>query len=51
MLESQLYDLSATDPLTFILVVVLMACVALLACYLPARKAMKTDPLAALRSE
>jgi putative ABC transport system permease protein len=50
-LESQLYNMRATDPLTFGVVSMLLAGVALLACYLPARKAMRTDPLAALRHE
>lgn len=51
VLQSQLYDLSTSDPFTFGAVFVLLAVVALLAGYLPARKAMQTDPLAALRHE
>jgi putative ABC transport system permease protein len=51
VLQSQLYDMRTTDPLTFSVVVLLLAGVALLACYLPARKAMQTDPLAALRRD
>jgi len=51
VLESQLYDMRANDPLTFGVVAMLLAGVALLACYLPARKAMRIDPLAALRQE
>ena len=51
VLKSQLYDVSATDPLTFGVVALLLASVALLACYLPARKAMQTDPLTTLRYE
>ena len=51
VLQSQLYDISTTDPLTFAVVVLLLAGVALLACYVPARKTMKTDPLSALRCE
>jgi putative ABC transport system permease protein len=49
ILQSQLYQVSPTDPLTLGVVALLLAGVALFACYLPARKAMRTDPLAALR--
>lgn len=48
-LSSQLFGVSATDPLTFTAVAILLMLVALLACYLPARRAMRTDPLTALR--
>ncbi|MGH9936800.1 MAG: FtsX-like permease family protein, partial [Blastocatellia bacterium] len=51
VMRSLLFGVSATDPLTFALVASLLALVALLACYLPARKAAKVDPLAALRQE
>lgn len=50
-LKSLLFELSATDPLTFALIAALLLCVAFLACYLPARRATKLNPLHALRHE
>jgi ABC-type antimicrobial peptide transport system permease subunit len=50
-MRSLLFGVSATDPLTFAAVALLLAAAAIVASYLPARRATRVDPLVALRSE
>jgi ABC-type antimicrobial peptide transport system permease subunit len=50
-ISSRLYGIKPTDPLTFVVVTLTLLSVALLACWLPARRAAKVDPMEALRHE
>jgi putative ABC transport system permease protein len=49
LMKEQLFEVSATDPLTFALIAALLTGVALLACWIPARRAAKMDPMTSLR--
>jgi len=51
LLTSFLHDVSPTDPLTFATVSMLLVTVAFVACYVPARRAIRIDPITTLRQE
>jgi len=51
LLKSQIYGVTAYDPLTLLAVVLILACVGVSACYLPSRRATRVDPLVSLRYE
>jgi len=50
-MKNLLFEVSATDPATFALIALLLVFVAMIASYIPARRATKVDPLQALRHE
>jgi ABC-type antimicrobial peptide transport system permease subunit len=51
LMRTLLFEVSATDPVTFVSIPLLLAAVALAACWIPARRAMKVDPIRVLRRQ
>jgi len=51
LMSSELYELSPNDPVTFATVAIVLAAVAMAACYIPSLRATRVDPMVALRNE